>query len=494
MYVLSIPDRKPHIDDAWLGEHSYWLWHDGVVKSKLMAGIAGSENRLLLHHKLFTLQGAAVISIFGFKLQWLKAISFVYLVLSVILLLQIVRRMKLFNHTTSAAMLVLLLIANPLIFEFSYVFRPELMLMFLGLFSFFFVWSSVKSTSHSKLNGWISGLFAGLTLVTHLNGAVFIAAGFLLLALKRKFAPAMLFSIGAITTAVGYFYDFRSFSDFGLWYEQLTFIPSAEGQSHPIIKLIYNSLGEHFRYFHSPVEISLSLLLLFTGIFGWVKIKEDRSVLIVYTFLLMLSMSALALNKTSKYLILILPYFMMIVTVYFDKLMDSSDRKQLNKFAAVLSIYFLTALVYNTFTIQGKYDPLMNEKIRQTFAQENSKNLHLLAPMEFIFDEIDNFEKITSLMSYNEQIKLFPDLKNVKFFLKAKNEGIDLILLNKEYMKTFDLQSYVINSEIEGFTLVYKDDKLMVWKTIESGHQLTNFTPQKTSYCSGFLQYHSGLN
>jgi hypothetical protein len=166
----------------------------------------------------------------------------------------------------------------------------------------------------------------------------------------------------------------------------------------------------------------------------------------------------------------------------------------LNKFAAVLSVYFLTALVYNTFTIQSKYDPLMNEKIRLTFTNDNSDEIHVLAPMEFIFDEIDNFEKITSLMSYNEQLKLFPDLKKAKFLLKAKNEGIDLILLNKEYMKTFDLQSYVLNSHVEGYTLVYKDKDLMVWEMMDIEHELTTYSHLQTRYNSGLLNYHSGLN
>ncbi|MDP3446150.1 MAG: hypothetical protein Q8T08_25095, partial [Ignavibacteria bacterium] len=83
MFIVSIPHRKVHIDDAWLGEHSYWLWKDGTTKSKLMTGIAESEKRLVLHHKLFTIQGAALFAVFGFSLQWLKSISFIYLILSV---------------------------------------------------------------------------------------------------------------------------------------------------------------------------------------------------------------------------------------------------------------------------------------------------------------------------------------------------------------------------------------------------------------------------
>lgn len=494
MYLMSIPNRKPHVDDAWLGEHSYWLWHDGVVKSKLMSGIAGSEDRLLLHHKLFTLQGSAVISVFGFRLPWLKAVSLLYLVLSILVLKQIVKRMKLFNHPLSLPLFFLLLLLNPLVFEFSYVFRPEIMLMFLGLLSFFFVWLATKAEERPKLNSFISGLFAGLALVTHLNGIIFIASGFLLLALKRKFIPAVLFGIGATITSLGYFYDFRSISDFSLWYRQLTFIPSADGDIHLIIRLFYNSLGEHFRYFHSPVEISLSLLLLVTAFFGWTKLKEERSVLLVYTFLLMLTMSAFALNKTSKYLILLLPYFLMIVTVYIDKLLSLYDLRALRRIGMVASVYIVVSLIYNTITIQDKYDPVLNEHIRTTFAGEKSSEMHVLAPMEFIFDEIDNFEKITSLMSYNERLKLIPDLKATKFLKTARSEGIDLILLNDDYINTFEMRHFTKDSHVAGFVLVYKAEDLMVWENSGRLNPALTQIRQTTQYESGLFQYHSGLN
>lgn len=493
-YVLSLPNRKPHVDDAWLGEHSYWLFQDGVAKSKLMSGIAGSEDRLLLHHKLFTVQGAGIISVFGFSLQWLKAISLVYFALAMFVLWILQHRMQLFKNDQSWMLVLLILLANPLLFEFSFVFRPETMLMFLGLLSFFLLWLSLTAEEHTRFYAFFGGFVAGIALVSHLNGAIFISAGFLLLVFKMRFKAAALFAVGAIVASMGYFYDFHAMSDFSLWYQQLTFIPSDSPQTNPFIKILLNSLGEHMRFFHSPKEISFSLLFIAAAFSARKELIKKHNLLVFYTLLLMISMAVLALNKTSKYLILLLPFFAMIIGITFDNLLTKKSKTRLTPFKVLLSVYFLVSVFYNVNIIRSKYDPTLNKKIRMAFAAENSNDMVVLAPMEFIFDEISNFKEINSLMAYNERLKITPDLTAEKFLQTAASEDVDLILMNDEYTKVFIMQDFKLNNYSSGYRLVYKDPQLMVWKKELLNQNPLTYNTLNTSYSNGLLKYFSALD
>ena len=66
LLILSLYQRSPHVDDAWIGEHAYWLSETGIAKSELMRGATMQEQQLVVHHKFLVYQGAAFIKIFGF--------------------------------------------------------------------------------------------------------------------------------------------------------------------------------------------------------------------------------------------------------------------------------------------------------------------------------------------------------------------------------------------------------------------------------------------
>lgn len=469
LYLISIPARKPHLDDAWLAEHSYWLVKQGVAQSKLMTGIADGEDRLILHHKLFTLQGAVVMTVFGFSLQWFKSVSLLYLLLTIALFYFVRNVQQLFSNKTAAAIAAFLLWLHPLVFEYSFVFRPETMLMFLGFVSFLLLLKTIAS-EQAKLSVWLSGLIAGLAFATHLNGSVIIAAGFLVLIFNKQFKYSVLFALGATAAASIYFYDFKSFADFGLWYRQLTFIPSGDESSAGFFaKFFLNFIEEHRRYFHSPKEMAFTVLLLFMLIKGMREQKKTKRFLFNYTFWLALSMSIIALNKTSKYLIVLLPYFSMIIA---NAMVDRRlIIKKWDRYFAFgfLGIYLITALFYNTKLSSEKYHPALNRFMTRELTGSQSKDLTVMAPMMFVFDEMNQYKKIISLMSINERLKLNPALKGTELLHQLNAEQIDLLLLNKTYIEKFAFSSFKQGDQYQGFTMVYYQADLMVWKRTTTG-------------------------
>ncbi len=485
LMIISLPDRMPHIDDAWLGEHSYWLLKDGEAKTKLMTGIAGGDERLILHHKLFTIQGAVAIALFGFSLTALKSISLLYLLFLVFGLILIRKNKLWFTSSESFWIALLILLANPIVFEFSFVFRPEIMLAFLGFLSGILIIKK-KDQKIAKHDALLSGLIAGLALSTHLNASIYIAAGFLFLFLKKEWINAVVFAFGSILTSLIYFYDFQSFNDFNLWMHQLTFIPSGNSKSGVLYTLFMSVVDEQRRFFHSPKEISFTLLAFFSILFSWKNIKSQQRDLLIYLVLLMLAMSVLALNKTSKYLIMIMPFLISLLGNGIWMTIQVKNRVQTPVIWILLGIYLITSLIYSLDLSQKKYDPDINSKISEVYAGTTSNEIRVLAPMEFIFNEIDKYDRIISLMSFHERQKLESDLKGKNFLQKAKEEHIQLMLIPEYYQRKLALDSFLLNDTVAGFRLVENNQHLMVWST---GMENPPTEQPKTSYRKGFYKY-----
>ena len=187
LYLYSLWHREPDVDDAWIGEHAYWLAEKGYVKSELMHGITNQQERNIVHHKLFTLNGALFITLFGFSLWTLKSVSLMWLVIFTIVFFITIRRKE---GSPAAWFAMLLMAVNAFIFQYSFVYRPEIMVMTLGFISWLLLDQYLQNRSSPALI--FSGLFAGLAAAAHLNGLIFIMAGGLLLVWNRKLFPAII--------------------------------------------------------------------------------------------------------------------------------------------------------------------------------------------------------------------------------------------------------------------------------------------------------------
>lgn len=489
MFAASLPWRMPHVDDAWLGEHSYWLANEGVVKSKLMTGIADGDERLVLHHKLHTWIGAAVIKMGGFKLHLLKATSLLFLLLSLWISLHLGSLTGLITEAYQRILLVLIILANPLIFEFGFVFRPEMLLATLVLLSFLFLHKAMVHQATGHINALVAGIFAGMALLGHLNGSVFIAAGFLSLVFMRHYSKAGLFALAALAVSALYLIDFRGPDDFGLWYHQLTFLPNERSHTAWWQKFLLNLRDEHMRYFHSPKEIVFTLLMLFTLLVSGRRLWNKQRLLVIYILTAMFFLGLLALNKTSKYLIPLLPFWSLLIVSALTIPKTNIVRTRWGVGLGALAL--IVSLGYNASVVVNKYDPRLNQRIREAFSGQKSEFLKVAAPMEFIFDEIDNFESILGLMAWSELQKLNPGLKGQALLKKAAEQDIDLILLNRKNQHTFGMLIYNKGHVCEGYVLMHKSLQLMVWSRVPDNNSLT-VTPV-IDYREGFIRFNSAM-
>lgn len=496
LFFYSLINRPPDVDDAWLGEHAYWQAKLGFVKSELVNGVTCQNIRflrqpelLILHHKLLTLQGALFINIFGFSLYSLKSISLIYLILFITLF---------YFHTYKKIftpfefwLSLLLFLSNTLIFKNSFVFRPEIAVMTLGFISYLFICKVLINSKHHYFFVILSGLFAGLCVSTHLNGIIFPVAGALLLVWNKKYIQSVIFGFSTIPSMLIYFYDFPSKFNFNSFLYQLSQAQYAHNKLSDLPfggSYILNILNEHLRFFHSPLEISFSILFIVVFVVAFKHLKTHLNMM-RYLFLLVFILSILAVSKTSKYMIIYFPYLIMLTTLSLKYIFTKNDKdtyisSKLNfkkikySVCVLLLIYFIVNTFLNIQISKEKWTKDENRYLVQTYIKENTNNCRIVAPMTFIFNEINNFKSIQSELGYSELQKDDSTIYGKGFLNLTKLNSIDYIFLSEHFIHKLRMDNLSI-SEISAcnFQVLLKRKDLMVLKKINPithSHDLKN--------------------
>jgi len=482
LFILSLINRKPNVDDAWLGEHAFWQEKLGYVKSELMHGITSVEDRLLCHHKLFTLHGALFINFFGYSLSTLKSVSLVYLVIFICLYYFNTTR-KIFSRQDFLVAL-LLLISNSLIFEFSFVYRPEIAVMTLGFISWLFIEKALKNDR--LYFSALSGLFAGLCFSTHLNGIIFFIAGYILLLWNKKFRQSFIFGLSALAGILVYFYDFTQEYNFSFWLEQIKQSPSLDHLTGSSFagKYIINILNEHMRFFHGPAEVTFSVLLI-TSLFFAHKHLHAHINLQRYTILLVVFLALFSVHKTSKYIILYLPYLITLMTLSFKNIFDNGELSVINSgkslvkymrhFTVVFTLIYIAVNSYYDINITSeKFNASENRNLVKTYIGNETDELSVIAPMTFIFNEILNFRSIQSELCYSELQKSDKTIYQEGLLKLAIKNGIDYIILSEEFINKFGINNLSYSDFTRNnFEVVFQDNNLIILKY--NNHNLSHF-------------------
>lgn len=215
LLLTTFYHRVNHYDEAWLAEQAYWLVHDGVVRSELFRGLNGWEKQLFVFHKGFVYLSAVWEAVFGFSLVAGKLFSLVWAVLGGLLLWGYLRQQRIDNQYIWLGLL--LFVANGIVIEFSFVYRPEAMCVALGFASFWLLTNQ----------RWMwAGLLAGLAVLTHLNGLCFVLAGGGWLLWYRQPARVVVFGFAAVLVASCYLLDIALANGWTMLSYQLPHDPS----------------------------------------------------------------------------------------------------------------------------------------------------------------------------------------------------------------------------------------------------------------------------
>jgi hypothetical protein len=464
LLLASTYHRAIHTDDAWIGEFVYWANRDGYVHSELFRGLIHSEVYQEVYHKLFVWHSVLAVKWFGWSIYVLKSISLLYLVGVLGLSWYYLRYLPVAARPQAVSLYFALLLTSSLVVEYSFLFRPELMLMFLGFCS----WLALR---RALLDGTLgiaaaAGVLAGLAALTHLNGLIFIMAGGLLLLWRRRWVGAVVFGLVAAVVFAGYGIDMLRHHSWQLFMQQMFMHPAIDNGSHGIGGRILYLLNEHQRFFHSPKEIVLTLLLLLAAYILYRQrphTPEFRN-LLIYTVLLVLSLDLIVQGKTSKYLLLYMPYMLLLIVVAFDQLTQLPNPRLHLLARGLLGLYMVVNFVYIVMLFpDNRPQQDENQKLAQKLQPYWGKRI--IAPLNFIFPGINHFQ-IQGVTYYIMEADLSRrNGQPYDLFTIAAKEHIPLIILDEEAFRELRLLApSSINQSFGAYHFTFQDSGHYVYK------------------------------
>lgn len=469
LFVYSLYERQPHVDDAWLGEHAWYQSKLGYVRSELMRGVTHQEERTLIHHKLLTLHGSLVIRTAGFSAPALKSVSLLYLLLFTALCYWYMVAYRALMNRTEFMLLMILLLAHPLVFELAFVFRPEVPMMFYGFAAFVLVKEAVIRQRRILLLAFAGGVAAGLCFTLHLNGLIFPLAGAAVLAFNKRYSGAAMFAAGSILAGSVYFYDFTREYGLAYWLAQITDTPFHTRTSNYFSweTMIVAFSREHLRFFHSPPESSLSILLIFALIMGWRALKK-MPVISMYSLFLIIFLAFIAIYKTSKYMVAYLPFIMIIIIMIFKErelIKEEPGHKKvfINGFALFFILFYLGIAIWSDVKISlKKFDPSVHRGITLKYFTPGAEEKKIAAPMEFVFNEIGRYDGIHGLLLYSQMLKIDSSYYGPGLFRHFRENGIDAAYLNGQYIRTFGLGGMKPDSVLQGYRVLASTPEVLI--------------------------------
>lgn len=395
IFIWSLWHRAIHIDDVWLAEYSYWLERLGYVKSEAMRGFSDAEHRLYIYHKLLAIEGAALIRFFGFSPYVLKSLALVFLAgcLCVVHFL--------FQKHSKAKESPYLLFALFLSFfhtvNLSFMFRPELHLVFWGLCSFVFL-EKFLDDENKKYALVFAGILSGIGTATHLNGVVFTAATVAFLWIYRRWWAGFIF--GAIASWGLFFFflfDAHTWVDLQHSFYQLTHWRDVATGKYGW-EILFRVFTEQARFLHSPPEIFYSFLLVFLLVPARKTLWQEQRRLVVYAALLFFFIAEITHGTNTNYLMYTFPFFILLSTHAFGILLRQGKRKWA---LSAVAIYFVGSWAYNI----GEFSN------RETMAPEYAKiasflpeGAQVLAPAHLMFPGLGKMH-IQSFIIYRDKIE-----------------------------------------------------------------------------------------
>ena len=466
--LSTLPNRYIETDESWLAEHSYSFLHEGIVRLKTMPEILGLDTRSFVYHKLFAWFGAVVISIFGFAITPLKISAFLfYLAFLYLLYKHVISRT---SNLNKAYLALLLVMCAPLVIRKSYSFRPDMMLMFFSFAVYYFL---TKYRKHGDIK-WVvvAGVLAGLGFLTHLNGVAFCVAGFLFLAVYKKFKAVVIFSLVAIPICAVYFLDLLPAGNFDTFLYQITNWPTVNhgdnyiggGAWQIVWGRIEKLLSEHQRFFWSDRVIGLSAIFFLSLIVGFRKLWADHRPLLLYMLLSVLALNIFGSHVAERYAVFYYGFMALISMHAMFYLLE-------NGHAATKLIMLLLVLLQFAFAskeLSTLYTKSYNtvESHRYIVSQIPDSNPKILVPWELIFNDFEKHD-FYSYKTYEYLGEKLPGGKMTQAELlhKADELGMDYIIVND--LRANDKHHWFYQWEVVAnpyYSQFYKDDRYMILK------------------------------
>ena len=302
-----------------------------------------------------------------------------------------------------------------------------------------------------------SAALAGLSALTHLNGLIFIAAGVVLLLVRRRPGVAAAFATAASGVAALYLSDAWLAGELPTLVHQFGGDPQLSERLSGVGPRLTSLLTEHRRYFHSRAEIGFSILVLVVGGLTFRETGLKTSPLLPYVLGLMVPLAALNPEKQTYYALPVLPYLALIVARGLVMALPRLDRSRRAAVAAVVCLFWLNGVVELGRIIATNTDT--SRRNAALAARIGPPGTTVLAALPFIFNEIENY-RIRGLTYYWIRNRfgrnpIPPD----ELFEDAKGQGVRFVVLSREDLRFSGWRPGTLGSSGSNYRRIYEDDE-----------------------------------
>ncbi|WP_461064715.1 hypothetical protein [Spirosoma horti] len=418
MIGLTFYHRSAHFDDAWFAEQSYWLVQNGWVRSEFFRGYNHWEDRIYIFHKLFIYAGALLMGTINFSLPVSKLITPLFGGLTGWLIWRYTNKQPVEERWIA----VLIYFGCGTIIRYFFVNRPEIMCMSLGFASYVSMARSAKVRSKLVL----AGIFAGLAALTHLNGLIYLAAGFLWSFIRTDWRSSLWFGIAGGLTFSLYGLDALLTNNFSLMSMQFLNDPATQAGLRFTDKLLV-MLNYHQLFFHSHGEVPLTVLTLLTLLAFRHYVRLTQPVFL-YLVLLISTFWVLSKSNFDFYYILFVPWMALFIAHCVVAYLPNISVRYRSVAKCLLTGYFVFSL-FSIFKVLEEnytqlYIPFYNAELAEHMPLQHTK---IIAPLSFFWGQGSNYQ-IHGLTYY-----YFLDKKNgpiplTSFFKIADKEGVEYIV------------------------------------------------------------------
>lgn len=444
--------RYVHFDDAWFAEQSYWLLHQGWVRSEFFRGYNGWENRIYVFHKLFIYTGAVVMWLAGMSLATTKLLTSLCAALTGWLIWRYTRR----GAVEEQWLAVLLYLGCGTLIRYFCVNRPEMMCMMLGFASYL---ALDRPGGKPPRVGW-AGVLAGLAALTHLNGLIYLMAGSLWLLIRAGWRPTLWFGvIGGVTVSL-YGLDAVLNGQVNTLIQQFIHDPATQANFRLLDKLKV-MLSYHQLLFHSVGEVPLSVLVVlcawvFRRSMGW------SQPVVLYLVLLLTMFWILTKSNFDFYYLLFVPWLVLVTAHALIAYGPTRPIWQQRTAQGLLIGYFLLSLVCVVRVLIENYTKPRVEAYNARLAQYMPrKQTKIIAPITFFYGQMDQY-RIHGLTYYLLMENQSGPLPLATFFAQAERRQITYIvsdgLRNASYVIPLDAPA-----RIGAYHRIYRDDRTSIY-------------------------------
>lgn len=399
--IVSYIHRNPAGDDGWFAEQAYWLYKDGFVHSNFFKGVLGWDTQLFVSHKFFLFLNSCFIYLFGSKLPVFQTFGLIFFYTLVCqLLIYVAKKEKSYNSQYVLGLLMIVY-SNYYLIKTSFESRPEFILAVLGFASF----TTLQNKDLNIMRSALSGFMSGLATLTHLNGIIFIIAGFCTLIYCRQYKFAIAFSILSLITSLFYFADIVQVNDgFSTWTYQFRNDPATQKTFTWYSKFILLLTFPKF-FFLSPQQAVYSTGFLYIVFNLKDHITNVPRIIRIYCAFLTGSFWIITKSLTVVYMPIFFPFiFICLYELYRLRPIKHTVLKWLCMVYICAGVYGIGEMIYQNYS-RGYLPTLYNNLLKDLPVDKVG-----LVPLSFFFN---NYEKFNELVSY-DSYKFYTGFNHIK--------------------------------------------------------------------------------